>query len=209
MRTPVVVVACVALFVSSGVSRAVETEPFTPDSRITRGIMPSREDAGGDSLELKSPQSAAWLSLAGTLVPLVGGIQLGKAGGTGAEIAGGAAIAGVLVGPSLGYFYGGCSRRGITGIAVRAGLSVVGLAAASQAEWPSLLDSDDKGNAAAGIVVLAVTGVFVDMVIDLVRVSGTVRRENDRRRFERPAVMPTARAISGSTVPALGITVSF
>lgn len=212
MRTAVMIVTWVGLLIGCGVGRAGEPVSALPRWSAVEAIEASYEAVGGDSLGLKSPSKAATLSLFGTLVPFVVGSRAGNTDGSVAEIGRAAAAVGVFIGPSLGYFYGGCDRRGVTGISIRAGLMVVGAIAASRAEWPGISWGDDeseKGNAAAGITVLALTGVIVDMVIDLIQVSGTVHRENERRVHQPPAARPTFGALSGSTTPAFGLTVNF
>jgi hypothetical protein len=158
---------------------------------------------------LKSPGTAARLSLLTTLVPFVVGLRLTNSEGTAGKIGGTAAAAGVLFGPAVGYFYGDCRGRGISGVAIRGGLAVIGTIAAAHAEWPSLIGSEDKGNNAATIAVIAFSAVLVDMTVDLALVSGTVRRANDRRSQERVSFTPATRRSDGSTGPSIGLTVAF
>ncbi len=211
MKRAVMIVACAGLLLGAAAGRAFEPLPFAADRQAAGPGRPPPAVAREDSLELKSPGKAARLSLLWTLVPLVGGVRLSDTERSGGEIAGAVAAAAVLVGPSVGYFYGGCGGRGTVGIAIRVGLTGVGLVAAAQAEWPSLWGSDEEGNAAAGITVLAFSAVVADMALDLARVSATVRRANDRRLRERsgPTLTPTVRVLAGSGAPACGFTVRF
>jgi hypothetical protein len=134
---------------------------------------------------------------------------LSKNEGSSGRAGGLLALGGVLLGPSVGYFYGGCTRQAVTGIAIRTGLLAIMGIAASQAEFPSLLGSDDEGNAAAGITMIAFCGVGVATVVDLAQVSGTVRRQNDRCLDRQPTITPTVRVMDHSKVPVFGFTATF
>jgi hypothetical protein len=191
MRPFIAILICLTLLASSGVARAAVADRVAPDPLTIRDLGLSLDAAMRDSLGLKSPGGAARRSLLCTVVPFLMGSALGDEEGVVGAIGMTATVASVFVGPSVGYFYGGCGRRAIKGIAIRAGLAGIAAIAASQAEWPSMDlfgSGGDQGNAAAGIAVLAGCAVLVDVVIDLLQVSGTVRRENDRRMHEQPAV---------------------
>ena len=191
MRPFMVIVICLTLLVGSGVDHAAVAGCVAPDPLAIRDLGLSLDAAARDSLGPKSPGAAARLSLLCTLVPLFMGPSLSDQGGAVGAIGKTATVASVLLGPSVGYFYGGCSGRAIKGIAIRAGLAGIAAIAASQAEWPSMDlfgTGGDQGNAAASIAVMAGCAILVDVVIDLLQVSRTVRRENDRRVLEQSAV---------------------
>ena len=75
-----------------------------------------------DDTRWKSPRTAFSLSLVSTAIPVV----LGAA--TIAQedvISAGLIYGGLLVGPSVGHWYAGRSRRALVGIGLRAGLTIV------------------------------------------------------------------------------------
>ncbi len=211
MKISIAIVTCTALLVGAGSCRGVEPGRFLPRQAGSPNGGPARAAAVRDSLGLRSPGAAFRMSLAGTMVPFVGAMLL--SGDDEDESPHTAATAlgtiGMVLGPSLGYFYGGCSRRALTGIAVRAGLLAVTAIAASKAEWPTIgvFGAGEEGNAAAGITVLAATALGVATVVDLVRVSGTVSRQNDRRVGAAAAVTPTVHTLRGSGGVGVGLQV--
>jgi hypothetical protein len=209
VKTSIMIVTCAVLLVRAEAGWALEPAAFRTSHPNILKTEPSGKSAKGNNPGLKSPSAAARLSLAGTIVPFWGGILLGKNEGPSSWIGGSLALGGILIGPSLGYFYGGRSRRAVSGIATRTGLLAIMGIAASVAEFPSPLGPGDEGNAAADITLLAFCGVGIATVFDLVGVPETVRRQNDRRLHEHPAVTPTVRLLNGSSTPGLGFTVTF
>jgi len=95
--------------------------------------------------------------------------------------------AGLLVGPSLGYFYAGQSGRAWRGV----GLRVLGLGAAvvaAAASWDCYGDECDT----AGVVALLGSAVTLGSAIyDIATVRGAVRRSNDEARGVSVSVAPT------------------
>lgn len=160
----------------------------------------------------RSPGKASRISLLATLAPLFIGLPATKSEGGAADLGGALALTGVVLGPAAGYYYGGCDRRGATGIAIRAGLSALGAIAATQAEWPTLDlwgTGGDSGNAAAFLTVSAFALVFSHMIYDLAQVSHTVRLENERRGRRPPSATPVLSAPFESPAPAVGLCVRF
>lgn len=215
MKLSIVIMTCVALLAGAGISGAAEPDRF-PTGREGVPVAGFADNAATrDSLGLKSPGAAFRMSLAGTLVPFLGAVLFtGNTNDENADspspAAGVLATGGMVLGPALGYFYGGCTRRGLVGIGIRTGLLAVAAYAASKAEWPTIgvLGPGEEGNAAAGITILAATALAVSAVVDLARVSGTVRRENDRRAYAATMVAPTVRALKSGGV-AVGLRVGF
>jgi len=146
-----------------------------------------------DAYRARSPGTALAMSAFGTLVP----IGLVLAGATGDE-GGGLVLGGLLLGPSLGYLYGGETGRGLRGIGVRAGVvAVTGLAAAGICSAGCNFFEDDNGafGAAAVILLAGIVTTSVLAIRDVVRVDDAVRARNGRRALDvRVAYSPEARA---------------
>jgi len=135
----------------------------------------SAQTIGEDNqvIQLKSETTALQYSLYGTLFPV--GISL--ASKSGYELA----IAGVLVGPSLGYFYGGKADRGMKGILIRTGTVALtwvigGIAAQSAGGGFSGLEAAIKVCAVGAGVVL------IEAIYDIATVKSTVRKHNEELR---------------------------
>lgn len=131
MKLSIAIGTCWALLAGAGIVRASEFDLLPADPSAICRVGSSREPVREDSLGLKSPQTATRLSAIGTLVPFVVGLRLSNTEAPAGHVAASAGWTGMMVGPSLGYFRGGCSRRGITGIAIRCGLAAVGTVAAT------------------------------------------------------------------------------
>ncbi len=212
MKISIATVTCTALLIGAGICRGAEPGRFLPREAGFPNAGPVRAAAVRDSLRLKSPGTAFRMSLAGTMVPFIGAMLLSGDGDDEESPRVAAAIlgtTGMVLGPSLGYFYGGCSRRALTGIAVRAGLLAVTAIAASKAEWPTIgvFGPGEEGNAAAGITILAAIALGVATVVDLSMVPGAVSRENDRRVRALAAVTPTLCTLRGSRGVGVGFQV--
>jgi hypothetical protein len=78
------------------------------------------------TFKLKSPGRARALSVTSTLGPVAGGI-LWAFKSSQKDKTGPAALffSGAIIGPSVGYFYGGCNRRGARGMLIRLGIGTV------------------------------------------------------------------------------------
>ncbi len=126
------------------------------------------------SLHLPSEKTAFTLSLSGTLVSYgLLFISMGS-GGTGdapSEVSSGiglAGIAGAMVGPSLGSFYGGCWGRGLLMSGLRLGACMAVLAYS--------LNHDEENLTALGI---GLVGVMVaSSVYECATVKSAVRKHN-------------------------------
>jgi hypothetical protein len=130
---------------------------------------------------LRSPQAALLLSTFGTVVPV--GLSMagvGQEGGTAQMVL---ALSGLIVGPSLGYWYAGEVQGALKGIGLRT-LSVgvgfgVALAACSVGcdIWGSDTDGWILAGIAAGVGAVMATVLAVN---DIVRVDDRVRARNQR-----------------------------
>ena len=123
----------------------------------------------------KSEGAALRYSLFGTLLPLGTGAIMGAAGEfDGSEMV--IMATGLVVGPSIGYFYGGCPGRGVAGIGTRIGLS------AATAVGMCIAGSGGDGyGSLGGVVAVGLAGscaVALHALIDIGEVKGAVREHN-------------------------------
>ena len=127
---------------------------------------------------LKSETKAFHLSFLSTIIPATVGIGLAVTDEKVEEqaVAGGAVFSfGIIVGPSVGYIYGGRSGRGWAGVGIRSALIVgtVLLAAATAG------DGEIGGGEAPAIIVLGgVTAATIVAIIDIATVKKAVRKRN-------------------------------
>jgi len=122
-------------------------------------------------LRERSATTASLLSVGSLLLPVItGGVLASHSGGTnqsgiGMSVAG----VGLLLGPSAGYFYGGCPRRALAGIGIRAGITALTLAA--MAVTPPVDGPDvDIVIGGAGLLLVSLEGIYEGFaVVDCVR----------------------------------------
>lgn len=165
---------------------------------------PSSTAALDDSLHLRlpSPGGASALSFASTLVPIV---MLAKSGNPDHEnerpvLAAGLALA--VLGPGLGYFYGGVPGEALPGQLLRAGS--LGLAAFT-VYGPWYESEADVGGAVSTLVISSI--VFAGATLyDLGNTMPAVERANERR---RAAAMSVGLRPPRGRPPALALTVRF
>jgi hypothetical protein len=141
----------------------------------------------------KNPSSAFWWSFAGTAVPIAA-MAVGAAGGGDLGQIG---LAGLLVGPSLGYFYGGLAWRGLLGIGIRGLCAGIILAEgwALAEEFARLIlpwNVLGKNRAESGVFLAVGAGVmmFGSAIWDLVSVKGAVNERNLKMRDWAVAFAP-------------------
>ena len=144
-----------------------------------------------DTLELKSETGAVLWSVFGTLVPVGAGMA------TKVFLL---SVAGFMIGPSLGYIYGGETGRGLTGIGIRAGIAgatvlVTYAAVSGQKGWDAFWS--DLG---AILIVGAIGGVaiIIDAAYDILNVGNYIKEKNDARRRLSFAISPTYSLKTGS-----------
>lgn len=162
----------------------------------------SRELDDSLHLRLPSPGGATALSFAGTLVPIV---MLANWGNPDLEnerpvLAAGLTLA--VLGPGLGYFYGGVPGEALPGQLLRAGS--LGLAAFTvYGPW---IDSESDVGGALGTLVISSIVFAGATLYDLGHTMPAVEQANEQRRAAAVAV--GVRPVAGGR-PALALTVRF
>ena len=158
---------------------------------------------------LKSEDTALWLSLGSTLLPVAAGaVMIAASDSEGSLGTAGAILAssGIYFGPAVGYWYGGASGRGWMGTGIRVGTGLVaGLAIVAICGDDNCDIWDDDGGATAGasLVALAATGVILGSAIyDLAKVKSHVRKANEAKLRDSGAslsVLPIVSPANGGT----------
>ena len=122
----------------------------------------------------RSPMVAVVLGTAAILAPMYGAkaIEHYSKGPGNHPVSSGLIIGGIAVGPSLGYLYGRSYGYAAGAAAIKVAL-VAGALAVDNATLPP-----DKGH--AYLSVFAVSAVAVWSIVDLVRLPGVVRGQNQR-----------------------------
>lgn len=145
----------------------------------------------------KSENAAFALSLFGTALPVGSAILLDMDDTKESDFPFYLAVGGLVVGPSLGYFYGGVERRAWKGIALRTmvacgTLFVVALipdGISTRGHFSSKRNEDSSSD-----VVLLIIGsgvVAISALTDIFSVSGHVKRRNQKLWYGNFAVLPT------------------
>jgi hypothetical protein len=180
------------------ISIAVALTPASPAS--TQEYQFPDDDIPG----MKSPGMATTLSLLGTIVPIGTSFAFGE----GQEgLASVLFLGGLLVGPSLGYFYAGEMGSAFKGIGLRTAVlgATVGLAAAvCSGGCDIVFGSDDGADAAVAILLggLVATGILAGR--DVARVDNSVRARNER--IVRSAVSIGLQYVPEARAPGLVLT---
>jgi hypothetical protein len=137
-------------------------------------------------MKLKSENTAVLYSLLGTTGPLVITAAANGRSGIGAL-----AFAGLILGPSTGYFYAEKPGRALTGIGIRlgaTGLMVAGVAVAFVGAEDIFSENPNTSNADIGGALIIAGGVILvtDIVIDIALVGHAVGDHN--REMQRKAI---------------------
>jgi hypothetical protein len=131
--------------------------------------------------QLKSPGRAQGLSATCTIMPVAAGIMWASSGQD-SDMTGPAILlmSGIMVGPSVGYFYGDCAERGAQGLVLRTGIIALTMAAGGFAADHGSDAAMSYDGMAAGLVVAAVGfGVItIHSLYDIGRVRSTVENRN-------------------------------
>lgn len=207
------------LVLACGTSLAPNTATALTDKFTLAPASHSRDKRYMDSLSaarhLPSPSTAKWVSYGSTLIPIAAGLLINAAqqdGGTSQggdsesdhHIVSGILIGmGLLIGPSAGYVYGGCTRRGARGVLIR---GIAGTAAGLTAYTIAESSEDDAFPDMSGLAgTLAMVGLGVgvmawDAVHDLRSVESTVRAQNSKRLATTVSLAPGILPTSGTPV---------
>ena len=189
-------------------SRLMIRSGLRTDVQIT--FSPTQETAAPN---VKSEDTALWLSLGSTLLPLAaGGVMIAASDAEGSLSTAGALLvsSGIYFGPAVGYWYGGASGRGWKGVGIRfgtgilAGLGVLAICGGNDGENCDFFESGNEGSvAAASVVMLAGMGVIAfSAIYDLARVKSHVRKANEDKLRDSGAslsVLPVVSPANGGT----------
>jgi len=171
------------------------TEKFSLESHVNYKTQDSLNQAQlSANLNQKSENAALALSALGTLIPI--GLGLAATGASegpeGSPLPGIMILSGVLVGPSLGYFYGGLPWRGLASMGLRLG-GTVAVGAAIAISW------NDADNSSAEMLAWSGAALLVgSMVYDIASVKRTVRKHNRSLREKALIITPAYFAKSGA-----------
>lgn len=138
----------------------------------------------GSPVKEKNPNTALWWSLAGTAIPIAASVT----GAAAAAHVGSIGFFGLLIGPSLGYFYGGLPWRGLLGVGLRA----IGAAVLIQSFFMAWDESWGWSGGENWDLVALAGGVilFGSATWDLVSVKGAVKERNLKMRDKTLAFAP-------------------
>ena len=120
-------------------------------------------------------------------------------------------ISGVMIGPSVGYFYGNATSRGVEGIAIRGGVAaaslIVGNEMGLEIDIFGTGEADDDGWL---VVITGVAFVIGHAISDIASVKDHVRERNDELTYEnRSSVTLTPKYFTGSGAAGLQLQVTF
>lgn len=157
------------------------------------------------TLQPRSEATALRYSLFGTVTPVATGFAV--RGGSGIQLI----ATGVLIGPSLGYFYGGCTVRGIKGIGIRVGLVALTAVAADAAARSSSGGSSgsflEGVGAVLGVALVGSCVITIHAVYDIAKVKSKVRKHNEKLRARSLGIVPTYSP--NSDAPGLALQLTF
>lgn len=138
------------------------------------------------SVKEKSPRTAFLLSVLGTTFPFALSLASNRIQSNVFTFAVGSAF---LVGPSLGFFYGGLIGRGLVGVGLRAlggGLMVIGIVNLVEAIF-----GEENSAESVTIPFYAGAGIVIGSIIwDLATVKSAVRKRNEKIRERTLALSP-------------------
>jgi hypothetical protein len=158
------------------------------------------------TFQLKSPAGAQAISVLSTIGPVACGLLSATQGedsyGTPEVVL---ILSGITVGPSMGYFYGGKTARGFTGIGVRVGIGALTAMAASGAAANAAKDDQGFGfpdlEAAMTVGAVGAGIIAISAIYDIAAVRNAVEKRNSeliRRSQTSVKVFPKYFADSGA-----------
>jgi hypothetical protein len=170
----------------------------------------SNPDSGETKIKFKSEAQAFRWSLFGTLVPISAGLVMAASASGSDEdpvipltLMG----SGLIIGPSLGYFYGGLDDRGMKGMVIRFGIetAVVGVSLIVL----SSVKGDFLDNVVAAVAVLGAGQALVlaHGIYDIAKVKGEVRKCNQS--FKGTALILSPKFFPNSKIPGIQAQILF
>lgn len=145
-------------------------------------------------------RNATLLSVFSTVVPMAAGVTVAAlgSGGTGQTAAFTTLFwGGALVGPSVGYFWGGAGSRTIKGLAIRGGTFLLASILAPTEDWnDGIYPNPDTDR--LGVWALAAIPIVVSATIDIVRVHDAVEAEESLRVSLAPLIDPRHRRLGAA-----------
>lgn len=186
-----------SLHLGEGLTASPGRQPMTRNNTflVANGALPLN-----DSVSQKSPLLAFALSALSTGIPV--GIALAEPDAKGSA----PAIlftSGLVLGPLVGYLYGGVAGRGLLGAGIRFGVTGLTYLAAASTAGPSF---SSLGSAVV-VLVLGTAFVGVDAIYDILAVGGYVNEQNNLNRVFGVSVTPTYSFSTQST--GIQLTISF
>jgi hypothetical protein len=181
----VVLVAAAALALGACAPRAHAQDVIT-----SKGVLVTDTEKASEVRDsamepgMRSPQTATYLSLVGTALPvaigLIGASSSSSDGGYGLLVVGG-----YLMGPSLGHLYAGRGGHAAGGFGMRVA-SLVGVGIAIGTSW----NGNNAGSDATAAASLALGSVST--IYDIATAARSARRHNDKVRGSGLSVYPAA-----------------
>jgi hypothetical protein len=154
----------------------------------------------------KSEDKALRYSLFGTVAPVTAGIAL--ACDDQLTMPGLLLVAsGIMVGPSLGYYYGSCGGRGGKGIAVRLGLSALTYGLGAFFYYTTDYSGSGVEDVTPGVLVAGSAAVTIHAICDIAKVKSTVRKHNEKIQARSLGIVPTYSP--DSDAPGLALQLTF
>ncbi len=182
----------------------------TGTASVTNSIVPRSE-----GLRLPSESRALLWSAGATVLPIMTGVVIWKyqtLEDPNRTLPIVLVSTGVILGPSFGYLYGGCSNRGLNGVAIRILVVGAGVGIGFAVGMSMHSDSDkwmDFSGLEEGIIIGSIgCGIAaIHALYDLAKVHGTVKEQNERR--TRAALSLAPRLYGPSNAPGLQLALTF
>lgn len=195
----VLTLAIVCLLMTTDTRAQLQESSATSSSLMfaSRHRTKSTTDTMTTELRLPSETRATFLSTAFTVVPTAVGLALATSGDDNVGLGVGIAGFGLFFGPSIGYFYGDCSNRGMTGVGVRSlvalGTGVIAVIVSHTHKSEGWMDFGGL-EAAAKVCAVGAGVIAVLCLYDISRVHDTVEKQNRHRRLSSVRLNPSLSA---------------
>ena len=138
-----------------------------------------------------SPSTSLAIGLGGTVASAAAGIAMWAADGSDPSTPALIIASGVVFGPGLGYWSAGLTGRGLKGVGLRTGITVLSFVPAfAICGWDCSVNDSGYDVAWAVIATGAGVGLF-SAIHDLSSMKSNIRTHRDRRGDVDPQLMPT------------------